>query len=55
MENLWHYLRAHHWSNRVYADYDDLLEAATEAWCKVCLDPEKIRSICATPYLAERS
>ena len=51
VENLWHYLRAHHWSNRVYADYDALLEAATEAWRKVCLDPEKIRSICAAPYL----
>ena len=54
VENLWHYLRSHHWSNGVYADYDALLEAATEAWCKVCLDPEKIRSICAAPYLAER-
>jgi transposase len=54
VENLWHYLRAHHWSNRVYVDYDALLEAATEAWCKVCLDPEKVRSICAAPYLAER-
>ena len=54
VENLWHYLRAHHWSNRVYADYDALLEAATEAWRQVCLDPEKVRSICAAPYLAER-
>ena len=54
VENLWHYLRSHHWSNRVYADYDALLEAATEAWCKVCLDSEKIRSICAAPYLDER-
>ena len=31
VENLWHYLRAHHWSNRVYADPEALLEAATEA------------------------
>jgi transposase len=54
VENLWHYLRAHHWSNRVYADYDALQEAAMEAWCKVCLDPEKIRSVCAAPYLTER-
>src|SRR3954469_14193004 len=54
VENLWHYLRAHHWSNRVYADYEALLEAATEAWRQVCLDPEKVRSICAAPYLAER-
>jgi transposase len=54
VEDLWHYLRAHHWSNRVYVDYDALLEAATEAWCKVCLDPEEVRSICAAPYLVER-
>jgi transposase len=54
VENLWHYLRAHHWSNRVYADYGALRDAAMEAWCKVCLDPMKIRSICAAPYLAER-
>jgi transposase len=54
VENLWHYLRSHHWSNRVYADYDALLEAATEAWRQVCLDPEKVRSICAAPYLTER-
>lgn len=54
VENLWHYLRSHHWSNRVYLDYDALLEAATESWRKVCLDPEKIRSVCAAPYLTER-
>jgi transposase len=54
VENLWHYLRAHHWSNRVYADYAALLDAATEAWRKACLDPEKIRSICAAPYLDVR-
>ena len=54
VENLWHYLRSHHWSNRVYADYDALLEAATESWRQVCLDPQKIRSICAAPYLSER-
>jgi transposase len=54
VENLWHYLRAHYWSNGVYPDYDALLEAATEAWRKVCLDQEKVRSICAAPYLEER-
>ena len=54
VENLWHYLRAHHWSNGVYRDYEDLLEAATESWRKVCMDPEKVRSICAAPYLERR-
>jgi transposase len=55
VENLWHYLRAHYWSHGVYPDYKALLRAATKAWRKVCLDPEKIRSICAAPYLERRS
>jgi transposase len=54
VENLWHYLRSHHWSHRVYEDYEALRDAATESWRAVCLDPEKIRSICAAPYLSER-
>ena len=54
VENLWHYLRSHHWSHRVYLDYEALRDAATESWRAVCLDPEKIRSICAAPYLNER-
>ncbi|MDB4947800.1 MAG: family transposase [Gemmatimonadetes bacterium] len=51
IENLWHYLRSHHGSNRLYTDYTALLDAATDAWKKVCLDPARIRSVCAKPYL----
>jgi len=54
VENLWHYLRSHHWSHRVYPDYEALRDAATVAWRAVCLDPEMIRTICAAPYLNER-
>ncbi len=54
VENLWHYLRSHHWSHRVYPDYEALRDAAAESWRAVCLDPDKIRSICAAPYLVER-
>ena len=50
IENLWHYLKSHYWSNRAYEDYDDLFEAAADAWCRVCLEPSHIRSICAAPY-----
>ena len=38
VENLWHYLRAHHWSNRAYQDYDELESEAAESLCTVCLD-----------------
>jgi transposase len=51
VENLWHYLRSHYWSLRVYKDYDALEEAAMTAWQKVCLDPQSIQSICAAPYV----
>jgi len=53
VENLWHYLRAHHWSLRVYRDHEALKEAAVTAWRAVCLVPELIRSVCAAPYLLE--
>jgi transposase len=53
-ENLWHYLRSHHWSNRTYEDYATLHEAALAGWRVVCLDADKIKSVCAAPYLQSR-
>lgn len=47
VENLWHYLRSHHWSNRLYAKWDDLRNAAVQAWRQVGLVPELVKSICA--------
>jgi transposase len=49
VENLWHYLRSHHLSNRPYRDYDDLLDAGGEAWRQ--LTHELIKSVCRCPYL----
>ena len=51
VENLWHYLRSHYWSLRVFADLDALEEAAMSAWRAVCLTPNRVRSICAAPYI----
>ena len=51
VENLWHYLRSHHWSNRVYRDYDELEAEAIWSLCKVCLDAELVKTICAAPYI----
>jgi transposase len=46
-ENLWHYLRSHYWSNRLYKTWEDLKTAATTAWRAVCLVSSLIQSICA--------
>ncbi|QDU89506.1 hypothetical protein Pla175_28980 [Pirellulimonas nuda] len=51
IENLWHYLKSHFWSNRAYADYDALEAAAMAAWRVAVLDQDLVRSVCAAPYL----
>lgn len=50
IENLWHFLKSHHWSNRIYDDYDAIFHSAVDAWRRVCLNPVNIQSICATTY-----
>lgn len=51
IENLWHYLRSHYWSNRAYADYDALVDAAEIAWQRSACDPATIQSVCRTSYM----
>jgi transposase len=50
-ENLWHYLRSHYWSNRHYKTWDDLKQAAVDAWRRVCLVPELVKTVCADTAL----
>ena len=52
VENLWHYLRAHHWSNRRYRDYDALQEEAVRSLCAVREDIETIKTVCNPPYIS---
>ena len=52
VENLWHYLRAHHWSNRPYRDYDALQEEAVRSLCAVREDTETIKTVCNPPYIS---
>jgi transposase len=51
VENLWHHLRAHHWSNRPYRDYDELQEEAVRSLCAVREDTETIKTVCNAPYI----
>lgn len=50
IENLWHYLRSHYWSNRVFKDYDELCDVAEMAWRHTCPAPATIQSVCNAPY-----
>ena len=51
IENLWHYLKSHAWSNSVYEDYQALEEKAVESWRKVAMNEDLMKSVCGTPYL----
>ena len=51
IENLWHYLKSHYWSNRAYADYEALEQAAMTAWHRAVLKSELMKTVCAAPYL----
>jgi transposase len=44
-ENVWQYLRQTWLSNRVFPTYDDILDAACQAWNRLLDSPEKITSI----------
>jgi hypothetical protein len=47
IENLWHYLRSHYWSNRCYADYDALEAAACHAWQQLVAQSGILKTVCA--------
>jgi transposase len=55
VENLWHYLRSHHWSNREYEGYEDLKREAVRSLCAVREDAESLKSICNAEYVQRRA
>jgi hypothetical protein len=45
VENIWQYLRANWLSNRVFENYDAIIDAACQAWRNLTAQPETITSI----------
>ena len=44
-ENVWQYMRDNWLSNRVFADYDDIVAHCCDAWNKLLAQPARITSI----------
>lgn len=55
IENLWHYLKSHHWSNRAYADHDDLEAAVIQAWNHSVENAQLMKSVCSMNIYQQRS
>jgi transposase len=51
IENLWHWITSHYWSNRIHADYNAMLHGADAALAATFSDLKRVRSICKAPYL----
>lgn len=45
VENVWQYLRSNYLSNRVFKDYNAIVDAASDAWNKLINKPKTITSI----------
>lgn len=45
VENVWQYLRQNWLSNRVFDNYDAIIDAACQAWNNLIDQPETITSI----------
>jgi transposase len=54
VENLWHYLRSHHWSNREYEGYEGLKEEAVRSILAVS-DAKTLKSVCNADYVQRRA
>ena len=47
VENLWQFMRDNWLSNRVFKDYDDIVDQCCRAWNRLVEQPRKIPSECA--------
>ena len=45
VENIWQFLRQNHLSNRVFKNYDEILDACCAAWNALTAEPKRIASI----------
>jgi transposase len=54
VENLWHYLRSHHWSNREYDGYDGLEREAVRS-LRAVSDADTLKTICNADYVQRRA
>ena len=50
VETVWAFLRSNKLSNRVFRDYDDILDACTDAWNWLLAQPERITASASRPW-----
>lgn len=51
VERLWHWIKDHEFSNRVYEDYDELADSVCSMWQRI--PSQRIRTLCRCTWLHE--
>lgn len=51
VETIWHWLRSHWLSNRLYTNYEAIVDACCQAWRALVGQVERIRSLCSFPWI----
>ncbi len=51
MERVWLWLRERFLSLRVFADFDEIVDACCRAWNAFADDPDRIRFLCLQPWI----
>jgi len=51
IERLWHWIKDHEFSNRIYPDYGTLLDAVCAMWRT--LQSQRIQTVCRCSWLRE--
>lgn len=52
VENIWQYLRQNWLSNRVFEDYDAIIQAGCDAWNRLMAEPNAIKEIATREWAA---
>lgn len=51
-ENIWQFLRQNHLANRIFENYDAIVDACCKAWNALCHEAGRIRSIASRDWLS---
>ena len=50
IEQVWHFLKQHFLSNRVFKNLDDILESCCNAWNRFINKPSRVKSLCSRKW-----
>jgi hypothetical protein len=53
VERVWLHLRQRFLSLRVFDDTEAIIEASCQAWNNLTADPDRLRSLCAYPWITK--